>query len=247
MKSILQSIKPQRCELIASGRMKINVMKTRPKIQEPFKVYIYCAIGQRIPNGFGGVSEALKQPLWKLRNGTVVNYLDGETMDVFQCKKLNGKVIGEYVCDEIQELRFDALEQCYLMRKARGANLDKEFMSGTCLSYKEAYEYCKNLKCNSEHTDMFYGWHISDLKIYDKPKELSEFMIIDKDKLSCCPYRERIFQNPEFTNSNYLYGGYSCSKTKEPDFDDIDFCRGGCTDVFKPLTRPPQSWCYVEE
>lgn len=115
---------------------------------------------------------------------------------------------------------------------------DDLFNAAACLSVAEVAAYCINKE--------IFGWHISDLVIYDKPKELSEFMVIDKDMLKECPYRERICQNPEYCNGNYLLGGYSCNKVKEPEFDDIDFCKGGCSDVFKPLTRPPQSWCYVE-
>lgn len=46
MKSILQSIKPQYCELIARGKKTIEVRKTRPKLDVPFKVYIYCTRGK---------------------------------------------------------------------------------------------------------------------------------------------------------------------------------------------------------
>lgn len=193
--SILQSIKPQYCELIASGKKTIDVRKARPKIQTPFKVYIYCAIGQRIPNGFGGVSEALKQPLWKLRNGTVVNYLDVETMDVFQCEKLNGKVIGEYVCDEIKCLE-PAGKEYYI---------EFDDNEAICLRYDEIRKYGNGKP--------LYLWHISDLKIYDKPKELSEFF-------------------------------YAC---KQPKGTDCSVCRDNREQTCKSITRPPQSWCYVEE
>lgn len=214
MKSILQSIKPQYCELIASGKKTIEVRKTRPKLDVPFKVYIYCTKGEN---------------LWEKGNSVFLDRRYNRLLQTFDYM-LNGKVIGEYVCDRIEA--FSPSRAPY--------ETDSTITKASCLSIVELIKY-------SNADKPLYAWHISDLKIYDKPKELSEFMIIDKDKLSRCPYRERIFQNPEFTNGNYLYGGYSCSKTKEPDFDDIDFCRGGCTDVFKPLIRPPQSWCYVEE
>ena len=42
MKSVLISIKPKWCELIASGKKTIEVRKTRPKCDTPFKCYIYC-------------------------------------------------------------------------------------------------------------------------------------------------------------------------------------------------------------
>ena len=42
MQSVLISIRPQYCELIASGKKTIEVRKTRPKLETPFKCYIYC-------------------------------------------------------------------------------------------------------------------------------------------------------------------------------------------------------------
>lgn len=42
MKSVMISIKPKYCELIASGKKTVEVRKTRPKIETPFKCYIYC-------------------------------------------------------------------------------------------------------------------------------------------------------------------------------------------------------------
>ncbi len=159
MKSILQSIQPQYCELIAAGKKTIEVRKTRPKLDAPFKVYIYCTRGGTVANGFGGASEALRHPLWRLRNDTVVNYLDVNTMDCFQCELLNGKVIGEYVCDKIIEYPAFQLIDAYIIPFLQ--------QSLTCLTQEELWQYGKG--------KTLYGWHISDLKIYDKPKELSEF------------------------------------------------------------------------
>lgn len=97
MKSILQSIKPQYCELIASGKKTIEIRKTRPKLDVPFKVYIYCTKDKEI----------FYQS--RYRKGFIAYkpkfYKDTETLlkqkghTVF-----NGKVIGEYVCDEIINL-----------------------------------------------------------------------------------------------------------------------------------------------
>ena len=42
MKSVLVSIQPKGCEKIAKGKKTIVVKKTRPKIETPFKCYIYC-------------------------------------------------------------------------------------------------------------------------------------------------------------------------------------------------------------
>ena len=59
-----------------------------------------------------------------------------------------------------------------------------------------------------------YGWHISDLKIYDKPKELSEF---------------------KHWVNNKDYDGWNEQRTK--------IIKGF---ALRQLTRPPQSWLYVE-
>ena len=46
MKSVLISIQPKWCELIASGKKTVEVRKTKPKLETPFKVYIYCTQGK---------------------------------------------------------------------------------------------------------------------------------------------------------------------------------------------------------
>ena len=139
MKSVLISIQPKWCELIASGRKTVEFRKTKPKLETPFKVYIYCTIDE---------------PL----------YRSGEK---FWCKNAgefgNGKVIGEFICDEIlsyNETFFDEQEP-------RDTEIIGEFLDYSCLKYSELCAYV-GLKD-------FYGWHISDLVIYDNPRDLSEF------------------------------------------------------------------------
>lgn len=62
-----------------------------------------------------------------------------------------------------------------------------------------------------------YGWHISNLKIYDKPKELSEFT-------RPCSYDGICFSCKRFIANGMPYG--FCDST---------------------ITRPPQSYMRVEE
>ena len=45
MKAVLISIRPKWCELIASGKKTIEVRKSKPKLETPFKVYIYMTAG----------------------------------------------------------------------------------------------------------------------------------------------------------------------------------------------------------
>ncbi len=199
MKSILQPIKPQYCELIASGRKTIEVRKTRPKLQTPFKVYIYMTTEKRLlifikKGDYCGVGPD-GEPAYADRNEPVRRY-----------NPLERKVIGEYICDRIQEYPYvegeEVGEMIYDITTIEG-----EF---TCLSYPEFAKYGNG--------KTLYGWHISDLKIYDEPKELSEFYKECTDKVEICKHCKWMDESPN----------------------------KGC-DGLKPLTRPPQSWCYVEE
>lgn len=63
-----------------------------------------------------------------------------------------------------------------------------------------------------------YGWHISDLVTYDSPKELSSF------GKPCSLFDKRVCVSRTL-----------CGEQKR-------VCDGS-----RRLTRPPQSWCYVEE
>ena len=136
MKSVLISIRPNWCELIASGKKTIEVRKTRPKIETPFKCYIY-------------ETNWKDNTYWKNKH-----------------KGKLGKVIGEFVCDRIDEYLCEEYEWGdgdisleYRIRFVEGMK--------TCLEYDEIREYGKEKP--------LYFWHISELKIYDEPKELGEF------------------------------------------------------------------------
>ena len=136
MKSVLISTQPKWCEIIANGEKTIEVRKTKPKIKKPFKCYIYCTKGN--------IDKVPKRIWWK-KDGTGFEHI------------MNGKVIGEFVCDCITMLKSDSkLQSLY------------NGTQNTCLTDEELIKYAGFDK-------PVYYWHISDLKIYDKPKELGEF------------------------------------------------------------------------
>ncbi len=156
MKSILQSIKPQYCELIASGKKTIEVRKTRPKLDAPFKVYIYETKG-RYKVFFETANPCITVP----NGGKVIPTENGYRVEYFS--KGKGKVIGEYVCDKIYQYTTCDFKD--------GTDIDDETMTRlSCLSKSEIESY----ELSPGQFGVF-AWHISDLKIYDKPKELSEF------------------------------------------------------------------------
>lgn len=162
MKSVMISIKPKWCELIASGEKTIEVRKTRPKIETPFKCYIYCTKQGR-PLVYGSpcpsyVEENIVQ---------TYGYSKEKAEEIFGC--WNGKVIGEFVCDAVIPISIE-----YSNPKSRIAL--KEFPY-TCLTDKQIMDYLGN-------GGKGYGWHISDLKIYDEPKKLGEFKKLNRSMLT---------------------------------------------------------------
>lgn len=198
MKSVIISIKPKDCELIANGKMTIKVLKSRPKIETPFKCYIYCTNGQ-------GLIEANDEIL--------PNHLLEQKVSRYKIwgNCCNGKVIGEFVCDEVYFLHYQFAFQDYDFTEIYKDNSVDEYFSlrKTCLTQSEICEYGKGKP--------LYGWHICDLKIYDKPKELSEFKRWNRTE-----------ENSPCVHTKWLY----------PDCKDCKECN---------LTRPPKNWCYVEE
>ena len=158
MKSVLISIQPKWCELIASGKKTVEVRKTRPKLETPFKCYIYCTNkkpflvwgdvfdGGSFNNEFthlSGYNRKAAEEIW----------------DVF-----NGNVMGEFICNRCEDFttNYYTMDRPQTLRIARAA----------CLGLHELTEYEGNALC-------LYGWHISDLVIYDEPKPLTDFAVME--------------------------------------------------------------------
>lgn len=141
-KAVTLSIRPKWCEKIASGKKTVEVRKTKPKLKPPFKCYIYCTKDKN--NHF-----------W---TGKRYSYADDHSHNAFD-KIGSGKIIGEFICDQIYELA-----------PLNYAPDDVEKQA--CLTREEIVNYLKGTG---------YGWHISDLKIYDKPRELREFKKSNRD------------------------------------------------------------------
>ena len=84
-----------------------------------------------------------------------------------------GKVIGEFTCDRIFPINvFD---------NGSIQNWLFEHMERSCLTYEELADYIGNGKTG-------HGWHISDPKIYDMPRDLSEFIGLRDTKFGAAPY-----------------------------------------------------------
>lgn len=139
MNAVLISTKPRWCEKIANGEKPLEVRKTRPKIETPFKCYIYQTKAGKVGTGLF----------------TAAGEIMGRSVK-------NGKVIGEFICDRLFPI--------HVFHNGAIQNWNYENMEDACLRYEELANYIGNDKTG-------YGWHISELYIYDKPIELTKFKV----------------------------------------------------------------------
>lgn len=128
-KAVLISIRPKWARKIVNGKKTIEVRKTRPKLETPFKVYIYCTYTTH------------QKDLLELHNA------DGTI------HRVNGKVIGEFICDRIYDL-------------APLNHAPDDVEQQACLTREEIVKYLKGVG---------YGWRISGLRVYETPWTLTEF------------------------------------------------------------------------
>lgn len=203
MKAVLRSVKPYWLYLILTGKKTIEVGKSCPQAPDWNKVVeMYCSKDMR---SFNRIPEEDKKWMRK--------YL-GKVACRFVCDW-----IAEYDCElyndgseeEIRSVWYDEDDgERYTEIIAENGD-NPMILRHACMSLNELRAYMGN----GEKT--FYAWHISDLKIYDKPKELNEFL------LPC---------------GGKFVGG--CNLLNVKDAECIN--RGK-----RCATRTPQSWMYIEE
>lgn len=140
MADILISIRPNWIQKIFDGEKTVEIRKTRPKIEPPFRCYIYCT-----------------KPMYEYED---ILLTEEPASFMFG----GGMVVGEFVCDSITKYltgqSFSESRICFSLR-----------ILG-CLTENEVWEYAAG-------KDIF-GWHISDLCVYERPKPLSDFKRWDK-------------------------------------------------------------------
>jgi len=207
MKSIMLSIQPKFCELIANGKKTIEVRKTRPKAEPPFKVYIYCTKPSKSHQTIYGCmvlnsDELYRHPKEGIKYGDSIELMCCNSEEYSKDNFLNGKVIGEFLCTDIYLIKANNIIQSYFNNR-----------HGTCLTDEELCIYA-----NDKDT---YGWQISNLVIYDTPKEL------------------RTFNHPCIHEPYCVDCKYSLNEAR--------FCYDESVGCDRHFRRPPQSWCYVEE
>ena len=104
-KCVLLSVRPQYCKLIANGQKTIDVRKTRPKMDTPFKCYIYCTHDKEHTLFKDWIDPPFVVREYNIMNGKGVKNVFADNRP---WGNANRKVIGEFVCDKITNLFADS-------------------------------------------------------------------------------------------------------------------------------------------
>ena len=205
MREILISIQPKWVEKILNGEKTIEIRKTKPSCELPCKVYIYCTKSNKY------YLNRKDCRLCYLENKDILGISDTvrkltHNLDGFY-ERLNGYVVTEFTLNEVEIIST-------IKEKKNGTSyqyhiVSEDILNKSCLKQEEILDYTNGKD--------LYAWHIDNLKIYDKPKELSEF---NKSYPIKCGGHEVI-------------DCYGCPS--------LSICNN------RKITRPPQSWCYIEK
>ena len=203
MKAIMISIKPKWVAKILNGEKTIEVRKKFPKDYVGW-VYLYCSKSNT--QYLVGSKTQKCEIITKSANARFSPNIDKYTG--------NGKVVARFWCDKVEEITpFEEYESPFGM--AYKLTKDKIVCCQKAqLTYDEYNHYLKGKNG--------YAIYISNLKIFDKPKELSEFSAFRK------PYWNK--KTKEFIKEEQKMFG----------------CRIFRVSRLKPLTKAPQNFCYVE-
>lgn len=207
MKAVLLSIRPEWCQKIFGGEKTIEVRKTVPNLETPFTVYVYqTKIKFKVKN-------------WQENFQSIVFTPNGGV------EEGSGKVIGSFVCDKHEVFDSAWSEWAY-------GCAPYDVPCAMPMSEERAIKICKEYGCMSlDDIVKYFGdedwtahfWHITEPKLFDKPKMVTEFAVYGRCAQECSEYD-------------------ICMKY------DSEETRVECPDFAKaPLKRAPQSWCYVEE
>lgn len=195
MKAVMLSLRPQWAEKIFNGSKTIEVRKSYPFIPTPFKVYVYHTKTRDAGVRWNDWADCLKLPTGEFINA-------------------GGKVIGSFVCDRI------TCCQAYYGESGEKhlTNLFGDEVKSACLTEHEMFDYIVG-KDKKEGTGWL--WHITEPKLFDKPRDITEFAIYGRCAEDCDEY--------DICARDSEDGRMSCKYFKR---------------TF--LKRPPQSYCFVE-
>ena len=161
-KAVLISIRPKWCEKIANGKKTIEVRKTKPKLETPFKCYIYCTLPKYPHEDF----IATDYPRPQFYGG--------------------GKVIGEFTCDRIYKIDKDSTDFLFKFGRLSVYKQAAEEKCGLCVAMTddELHGYlghCQGSALNCKDPE-------ADVRQEHMDRVLKEII---RDKAELIPHAER--------------------------------------------------------
>lgn len=167
-KAILISIKPKWCAKIMNGEKTIEIRKNKALANAIQKlidengyadIYVYCSKGK--PN----LWLPYEYDCFKLDISSQP-YLSNKP--IIDCDyKMNDKVVFKFRCYKVEEIEYVYSVKALRYVPKTNSLTDFRLIYDSGLTFNELNEYLKE--------SGGYAIHISDLEIFDKPKELSEF------------------------------------------------------------------------
>ena len=196
-KAILMSIRPKWVAKILNGEKTIEIRKKFP-IDYVGWVYIYN-------------TKTTKEGVLKL--AYIGNKLEF-VLSYDKTSKYQGKVVARFWCDKVEQVFWHNPRKDEHIPYLKSCNL----LKCACLCQDEFEEYVGDNES--------YAIHITNLEIFDKPKEIKEFKRVKWNK---CGVKDK----------NGLYQCHKCPHA-------IHYGHGfGDCGYDLPL-KAPQSWCYIE-
>ena len=148
MKAILLSVNPEQVANIFNGKQTIIIRKTMPRCELPIKVYVYCT-----KDGYLHLED---EGHWSYSRDQKYTY------------KRHGKVVAYFTLRKAERCINPYFPKCSFATKTI---LYEELLSKSCLTEEG---FCEYINKGSRG----YVWYVSDLVIFNKPKELSNFGVI---------------------------------------------------------------------
>ena len=215
MKAVLISIRPKWCEQIVAGTKKLEIRKTRPVLETPFKCYMYqtkikWAFDFLKTIGFDEFAEVLERGFTKVIGEFTCDYIFPITVDCNVHDELPGSPVETWLTWDDAPGEYETVQA---------------LTEAACLSYDEISRYIGR-------GDGCFAWHISNRVIYKRPKPLSWFVTVGEcDCMNCesCVWLEK-------------GNGFDIEEECQLVYEHLNR-----EESLKPIFRPPQSWCYVEE
>ena len=186
-RSVIISINPKWVKKIADGKKVVELRTTKPKIETPFKCYIYCTKAQYDVD----VLYAYKKSL----GGVELRCKDIYGDDIFG-KYCNGFVVGEFWCDSI-----DAYTEKDLFEGMDELN-NSVVEEKSCVPIDDILNY----KGDREY---IYGWNIKGLMLYETPRPLSDFGTPINEDVQKCEHRSQVY-NDQCCDTGYIKCGFVC-------------------------------------